>query len=77
MLNGKITSVIFPDGKIKHPDLIGTNVTFDENITVGKPMLILKGKGYISTSNVEKIERSANKVVIHTLNSTYCIENVS
>lgn len=74
LITGKITSIVFPDGKIKYPSSIGWTVSFYDDIALDKSMLMFKDSGYISTSKVAKVERSNNRIIVHTKNSIYYID---
>ena len=75
LITGKITSIVFPDGKIKCPSAIGWTVSFYDDIALDKSMLMFKkDSGYISTSRVAKVERSNNRIIVHTKNSIYYID---
>ena len=77
MKHGAIKKVTDIDGFSKHPDFIGLNIEFPEDIQMGRSLVMFTNKGNITTSKVIQLDIQDNIYIIHTKNSIYFIEVVS
>lgn len=73
IVKGVINKITTLDGQEKHHDRTGLDVRFYEKIVVGKSLIMLTDRGYMTTSMVTKVERDLDDIAINTLNSIYHI----
>jgi len=72
-LKGVISKVTDSLGNDKHSNFINLSVEFGEDILIGRSIVMLTGKGAITTSRVTNFELDNGQYVIYTNNSIYYI----
>lgn len=73
MKNGVIEKVTDIDGFTKHPEFAGLNISFAEDIQIGKSLVMMTDSGNIRTSSVLQLDIKDNLYIVHTRNSIYFI----
>jgi len=73
-IKGVITKVTDSLGNDKHSNFINLSVKFGEDILIGRSIVMLTGKGPITTSRVTNIDIIGSEYIIYTKNSIYYIE---
>jgi len=74
IIKGIISKITDASGKNKHNNFIGLEVEFAEDILIGRSLIMLTGKGAITTSRVTNFDIHEKQYIIYTNNSVYYIE---
>ena len=75
-IKGVISKVTDSLGNDKHSNFINLEVEFGEDILIGRSVVMLTGKGAITTSRVTNVDIYEKQYIIYTKNSIYYIEVV-
>ena len=75
-VKGIIRKVTDNLGNDKHSNFINLEVEFGEDILIGRSIVLLTGKGAITTSKVTNFDIHEKQYIIYTNNSVYYIEVV-
>jgi len=73
-IKGVISKVTDSLDKDKHSNFVNLSVEFDEDILIGRSVVLLTGEGPITTSRVIKVDIIEKQYIIYTKNSVYYIE---
>ena len=73
-VKGVISKVTDSLGNDKHSNFINLEVEFGEDILIGRSIVMLTGKGAITTSRVTNVNIHEKQYMIYTKNSIYYIE---
>ena len=73
-VKGVIIKVTDSLGNDKHSDFVNLSVEFGKDILIGRSLVMLVGKGAITTSRVTNVDISEKQYIIYTRNSIYYIE---